>query len=118
MKRGSHHRERPLQLRARQLKEAAPIRKTCGMHDGIDRAERRARSANQFGCRALFCQITAAPFDPGAGALARGRDRFQSLQPRGVSALSMQHQALIFGILDRQPARDRGPDPGSAAGND
>jgi hypothetical protein len=47
--------------------------------------------------------------------LALRRNRFQSLEPRGIGPLSMQHQALIF---RRQPARDRGSDPGSAAGDD
>ena len=60
-------------------------------------------------------EIAGTPLDAGAGAPALRSDRFQSLKPRRIRALSVQHQALVAG---RQPARDRGADPGRASGDD
>lgn len=69
----------------------------------------------EFGRRAFLCEVTRTPLDFGAGTLAIRGNRFQALEPGRISALSMQHQALV---ARRQPPRDRSADPGSAAGDD
>ena len=69
-----------------------------------------ARRANEFGCRSGLGQIAGAPSDLGAGALTVGRDRLQSLEPRRVGALSMQHQALS-GAANRRATAAPIPDP-------
>jgi hypothetical protein len=115
MKGRSHHRERPLQIRSRQLGKTAPIGKTRGVHDGIDRPEGGARRANEFRCRSRACEVAGTPFNAGAGTLTLCADRLQSLKSCRVRALSMQHQALI---ARREPARDRGADPGAASSDD
>ena len=114
-KRGRHDGEGALEVFARQLGETAPVGKPRGMDDRIDVAELLARRGNEPRCRPGIGQIAAAPRDLGAGALALRGDRFQPLDPCGVGALPMQHQA---GIGARQPARDRRPDPDPAAGDD
>ena len=115
MKRGGHDGEGPLEPGARQLRKMPFVGKARRMHDSIDRAKRGARCRHEVRRRARRRQIAAAPLDPGAGALAVRHDRFQPLDPGGIGALSMQHQALI---ASRQSPRDGSADPGSAAGND
>jgi hypothetical protein len=85
------------------------------MDDRIDAAERRARCANQLGCRPGNGQIAAAARDIGAGTPTLLGDRLQSRKPCCVGTLSMQHQALI---ATRQPARDRSSNPDPASGDD
>jgi hypothetical protein len=85
------------------------------MHDRIDGPEGRACGLREFGCRARASEVAGTPFDPGAGPLAFRGNRFQAIEPGGISALSMQHQALI---TRRQPPRDRRADPGSTSGDD
>jgi hypothetical protein len=85
------------------------------MHNRIDTPEGVARRANKLSRRSGRCEVAGVARDPGAGTLALRDDRVQSLEPRRIGPLSMQHQALI---PPRQPARDRGSDPGSAAGDD
>jgi hypothetical protein len=109
------HRERPLQPGSGQARESAFIGKARGMHDGVDGSERSARGMDEFGRGAFLCQVAGAPLNPGAGPLALSGHRFQAIKPGSISALSVQHQALI---IRRQPPRDRRADPGSTSGND
>jgi hypothetical protein len=97
------------------LSKTAPIGKTRGVHDGVDRAERGARRANQFRCRSGACEVAATPFNAGAGTLTLRADRLQSLKSRRIRALAVQHQALI---ARRQPARDRSADSSAASRDD
>ena len=85
------------------------------MHDRVDRPERGTRGGHEFGGGAFPGEVTGPPLDLGAGPLAFGGHRFQSLEAGRVSALSMQHQALT---ICRQSPRDRGADPGSSSGDD
>ncbi len=120
VKRGGHHCERPLQLRARQIDKTASIRKARGMYDDIDRSERGARGANEFGCGARQSEVTVAGLDMGAASPTLRRNGVQPLEAGRVGPLSMQHQALVPGrqAARRQPARHRCANPGPASSND
>jgi hypothetical protein len=85
------------------------------MDDRIDAPERVARRANKLGRGPGIGEIAGAAHDIGAGTPTVRGDRVQSLKPRRVGPLSMQHQALIPRC---QPARDRSSDPGPASGDD
>ena len=97
------------------LQETAPIGKTRGVNDGIDRAERGARGANKLGRGSGAGEVAGATLDAGAGAPALRAHRLQALEACRIRPLSVQHQALVAG---GQPARDRGADAGGASSDD
>jgi hypothetical protein len=115
VKRACHDGERPFEVLPRQIGKTPTIGKARGVHDGVDATERFARGADKLECRSGNRQIAAPPDDLCAGTLALGGNLFQSRQPRIVSALSMQHQALVRTC---KPARHRSADPGPATGDD
>jgi hypothetical protein len=85
------------------------------MYNGVDATERFARGADELQCRSSNRKIAAPPGHISAGTFTLGGNRFQSRQPGTVSALSMQHQALVRTC---KSARHRSADPGPAAGDD
>ena len=105
MKRGGHDRECPLQALARQLREAAPIGKACGVDDGVNASERFARRADESGGRACFGEIARGEGHLGAGAFAFRGYAPQASQARCVAALPVQRQARA--VLCQTP-RHRG----------
>jgi hypothetical protein len=115
MKRGGDHRKRALQPLAWQISKAAAVRKARCMHDRIDGAKAFARGMDKLGSRSRRREVAAAPFDFRAGARALRSYRLQSLKPRCVAPLPMQHQALIGA---GQAARGRSTYAGTTAGDD
>jgi hypothetical protein len=97
------------------LRKLAPIRVACGVNDRVDIAERGPRGVHEFGRRAGLGEIAGAPGDTSAGTLAVRDDRLHTREPCRVSALPVQHQALI---RQGQAACDRGSDSGPASGDD
>jgi len=78
MKRRSHDRERPFEAAARQLREAAPIRKARRMDDCVNAAERAVETrpeATPALARSPVEQRTLAPARSHAAATASNRAR-------------------------------------------